>query len=156
MLLFCSRSLFLSNRSSFFYSRSLFLTGLAGSTLRLNLFTLAFLCISSLLVSLLSLTLLNTLSDSSAASVKDYLNTILRIIVSGNDEVDIVRIRVGVNDTEHGDTKTVSLTNSNLLLQHVNNEECARQTSQVSDRTKVLLQLCTLTGNLQQLALREV
>ena len=80
MLLFCSRSLFLSNRSSFFYSRSLFLTGLAGSTLRLNLFTLAFLCISSLLVSLLSLTLLNTLSDSSAASVKDYLNTMVSTI----------------------------------------------------------------------------
>ena len=75
------------------------------------------------------------------------------IIVGRDDEVDVVRIRVRIHDTEHGDTQTVGLADGNLLLQYINHEQGARQTGQVGDGTEVLLQLGALTGNLQQLAL---
>ena len=43
-----------------------------------------------------------------------------------------------------------------MLLHHVDDEEGRRQTSQVCDRTEVLLQLGALTVDLQDLTLREV
>ena len=43
-----------------------------------------------------------------------------------------------------------------MLFHHIHYEHCARQTGHVSDRTKVLLQLLALTGDLQFLALRDV
>ena len=129
------------------------LASLAWSTLWLSLLSSLSLSVSSLLVGLLYLTLLDTLGDSGAAGIQDSLYRVLSIVVSRDNEVDIVRIRVGINDSEYGDTQTVSLANGNVLLHYVYNEECAWQTGQISDRTKVLLKLSTLTSDLQQLAL---
>ena len=151
-VLLCSGSLFLSSGGCSLFCRCI-LASLTGSTLWLYLLIGLSLSISSLLVSLLCLTLLDTLSDSSTASVENNLYAILSVVVSRDNEIDIVRIRVCINDTEYGDTQTVSLANGDILLQYIDNEECTWQTSQISDRTEVLLKLSTLTGNLEQLTL---
>ena len=140
--LFLNGSLF-NSRSGLLYgslflgSRSLgILAATTGSALGLHLFLISLsLSIRSLLIGLLHLTLLDTLRDSGAAGVEDNLNRILSVVVSGNHEINVIGVRVGVYNTEHGDSQTVCLTDGNLLFQYVNHEECARQTSQIGDRT---------------------
>ena len=111
---------------------------------------------SSLRVGLLYLALLKTLCNSSAASLQNHLDALACIVVGRDYEIHIVGVRVGINNSEHGDTQTVSLAHCDVLLHHVNHEEGSGQTVEVGDRTEVLLQLGTLTADLQNLALAEV
>ena len=100
--------------------------------------------------------LLQTLGDGTAASIEDNLDAVLSVVVGWDDIVNVAGIRVGINDTEHGDAQTVGLLHGDVLLHHVDDEQGSRQTGQVSDGTEVLLELGALTVNLQQLTLREV
>src|SRR5574344_829377 len=159
--LFCSRSFLclsswcLSNRSLSLICLRCILASLA-STLWLCAFFCISLSLSSFLVSLISLTLFQAFCNSCAASIQNYFYAILCIIICRNNEVDILRIRVGINNTENRNTKAVSLFHCNCFLHYIYDKEGAWQTGQVSDRTEVLLQLSTLTSNLKKLTLREV
>ena len=111
---------------------------------------------SSLLVSLLSLALLETLCDGTADGREDHLDAVLGVVVGRDDEVDVARVGVGIDDGEHGDAKALSLLHGDVLLHHVDDEECARKAGHVGDGAEVLLQLGALATYLQQLALGEV
>src|SRR3712207_1557583 len=151
-LLLGSRSLFYGG---FLYGSGLLIAILAGTacTLWLSIGSLFALLGRGLFVGLLCLTLLKTFGNGLAASTEDNLNAVLSIVVGRDNVVDIVRVRVGIDDTEHRNTKAVSLVYCDVLLHYVDSEECRRQTCKVGNRTQVLLELSTLTGNLQQLAL---
>ena len=110
----------------------------------------------SFFVSLLNLALLKTLLDSVANGAYDNLDRLLSVVVGRDNVVDRIGIGVGINDAEYGNTQTVSLSNSDVLLHNVNNEQSARQTSEVGDRTEVLLKFLTLTCDLQFLTLGNV
>ena len=74
----------------------------SASSLRAAFFLgLVLLLSSSLVVSLLSLALLESLSDSTANCSKDSIYRILSIVVSWDNVINILRIRVGIYDTEH-------------------------------------------------------
>lgn len=106
----------------------------------------SFLCLlsSSLLVCLLSLALLKTLCDCLAASTEDSVDRVLSVVVCRDWEINLVRVRVCIADSEYRDSQTLCLSDSDVLLGNIDNEECRRETCQVGDRTEVLLKLRTL------------
>ena len=110
----------------------------------------------SLVVGLFKLALLNTLCNGCTASVEDNLDALCCIVVSGNGEVAAVGVGIGIDDSEYGDSKTVSFLHSDVLLANVNHEKCCGQTLKVGDRTEVLLKLGTLAANLEDFALGKV
>ena len=132
------------------------LLSLACSTLRLCFGSLFSLLGCGLLVGLLSLALLQTLCDGIAAGGEDHLYGILCVVVGRDDVVDVLRVRVGVDDAEYRNPQTVGLLDGDVLLHDVYYEEGRRQAGQVGDGTEVLLQLGALAGDLQQLSLGEV
>ena len=75
-------------------------TGSIGVCLSLGL-----LC-SGIGVSLLDFVLLDTLAYGGTASINNHLDTCRSVIVGRDNIVDVGRIAVGINDTEHGDTET--------------------------------------------------
>ena len=99
---------------------------------------------SGLFVGLLYLTLFQTFGDGSAASGENHLDAVFSVVVSRDDEVDVARIRVGINHCKHGDTKALSLFNGNRLFHNINHEECAGQACEDGARAKVLLQFSAL------------
>ena len=114
LLLFCCRSLSLF---SCFFLCNLFLVSL-------YCWNLAFLLLSiGFLISLLYLTLFDTLADSAANNAEDKLDRLCCIIVCWDDKVNVAWVRVGVHDSEHWDAQTVSLAHCDVLLHHVNHEE---------------------------------
>ena len=117
---------------SFFLSLSgSLLARLAGAGASLSSFL--FLSLGSFLVGLLSLALLQTFGDGSAASVQNHLDRVLGIVVGGDDKVDVVGVAVGVNNTEHGNAQTVGLFHSDVLFHHIHHEYGARQTGKVGN-----------------------
>ena len=89
-------------------------------------------------------------------SVENDLDAGSSVVVGGNCEINEVRISVGINDAEHGNTETDSFLHGDVFLAYVNYEEGSGKTREIGDRSKVLLELCTLTADLQDLALREI
>ena len=85
------------------------------------------------LFGLLGLALLQAFVDCCADYVEDCLYAAACIVVGWNNEIYWIWVRVGIDNTEYWDTKTVCLCYSDVLFHHVYYEECAWQTCQVRD-----------------------
>ena len=86
----------------------------------------------------------------------DQLDGLGGVVVSGDDEVDIARIGVGVDDGEDGNAEALCFAYGDVLLEYVYDEECRWQAVEVSDRAEHLLELGALAGDLEFFALGEV
>ena len=63
--------------------------------------------------------------DSVSHSAGDELYCSDSVVVAGDNVVDLVRIAVGVNDSNNRDTELLSLSYCDLLLAGVNDEQSA-------------------------------
>ena len=64
-----------------------------------------------------------------------------RVVVGGDDEIDRLRVAVGVHDGDHGDVEAVRLVNRDLLFADIGHENGLWQAVEVAQAAEAPLQL---------------
>ena len=78
-----------------------------------------------------------------------------RIVVARNDVINACWITVGIHHTKHRNTELVRFSDRNMLVLHINNKNCVRQTAHFFNTTQTALQLIHHAGTQQGLFLRQ-
>ena len=78
-----------------------------------------------------------------------------RVVVAGDDVVDLVRVAVGVDEADDRDLELARLLDDDRLLAGVDHEDGGRQAVHAADAAEVLLELAQVGAQLHGLARRE-
>ena len=87
------------------------------------------------------MTLDEALGSSVSNDAREEANRADGVVVTRDRVRNIIRVAVGVEDRDNGDTKLVSLVNREVLLLGVNDPDRRRGLREVTDTTEALLQL---------------
>ena len=78
-----------------------------------------------------------------------------RVVVSGNRELDLVGVRVGVEDSDDGDSELRRFAHGEVFALGINDPDRARSLGEVSDSTERLVELVELAALHQEFLLGE-
>ena len=96
-----------------------------------------------------------TFNDGVGHSGGDQLDSADSIIVAGNNIVNLIRIAVGIYDSDNGDAQLVRFSNSDLLLAGIDNEHSSGQLVHILNAAEVFLELLDLEFQLNNFLLRQ-
>ena len=98
----------------------------------------------SFLLSAVSFCTLVCLDDCICHLAAKQLDSADRVVVAGDDEVELFGIAVGIADTDQSDAQSMCLSDTDSLLLGIYYEDCIRNTGHVLDSAKVSLELIPL------------
>src|SRR5690606_21640775 len=83
---------------------------------------------------------------SHRSSVKSYSAD--RIIVTRNNEINVIWVRVSINDTDYWNTKVLSFFDCNRFVVNVDDEQCVRYTTHGLNTAKCTFTFLHITSTL--------
>ncbi|AMO50498.1 Hypothetical protein AKI40_4121 [Enterobacter sp. FY-07] len=95
-------------------------------------------------------------TNGSSNGIQVQANSTDCVIVTRDNEVNAVRIGVGINDSKYRDTQVVCFFDCDVLVVSVDNEQSVRQTAHVFDTAQAVFQLVQFTSAHQRFFLGQL